>query len=1108
MTAFPYHRWLRAFRDARPDGQVDVRPKARARTRRAAPLSTRVLIGALGFIGAAGLFGAGAAFAYWTTGATTNPAIAVADSLPTGATPTATTTAPNASTVDVTFDQGNTTINDVAIPASDYEINLYPAAGGSATPEPASCSGTGTITCVITAVPDGFWVFTDTPQYGTNWVGTESDASGTVTVDTTAPTGSLTYPAASTLYGANWSGALSGTASDATSGVATVDVAVKDTTSGLWFDGSSFAAPSEDFLPASGTTSWSYDLTAGELISGDSYSVVEQATDNATNVFTSGATSFSFSTALPSAAITEPTSGADYNAAEWSSEGATLSGTAAAALGSITSNALTLQNTTADQYWNGAAWQGGAATFAPSGGTETAWTNAFSSSSLVSGDTYSLTDTATDSAGNTQTSSATTFSYNTVAPTATVSAPGSGAYYNVAGWSSEGATLTGTATPAFGTLTADALTLYNTTTTEYWNGAAWQVGTATFAPSGGTLTSWSNAFSATDLTSGDTYSLSVAATDEYGNTGTSATTTFSYNTAAPSAAISAPANDGYYNAAAWTSEGPTLSGTATANIGAITANALTLVNVNTGEYWNGSAWQVGAATFAPSGGTPAAWSDALADSDLTSPDSYTLTDTATDSAGNSATSATTTFTYDTVAPTVSVTYPASGAFVNAAGWSGSITGSASDSYAALGSPVLTIKNTTTDQYWNGTDWQGGATTVAASGTTSWNYALSSGDLTNGDGYTVTATVTDSAGNADTTAATTFGYDTSAPTASVSFPASGAFYNASGWTGSITGLASDGFSGVSAVALSIEDTTTAQYWNGSSFQSSPTTVTATGTTGWGYALSSGQLANGNAYSVTAFATDNADNTGTSAAATFGYDTTAPAAAVTFPVSGAFYNASGWTGSLTGTASDGFSGVASVALTIENTTTSQYWNGTAWQGGATTVAASGTTSWSYALATGQLTDGDGYSVSAEATDLAGNSSTSAATTFGYDTTAPTAAVTYPSNGDFYNAGGWTGTITGTASDALSGVASVALTIEDTTTSQYWNGSTWQGGATTVTPSGTTTWSYGLAGANLTDSNEYSVMALVTDNASISTTASSSFGFDVTAPTTAVTYPANSA
>ena len=156
----------------------------------------RVVAGVLGGVIAAVLFGAGAAFAYWTITDSSNshPVQAVADSLPEGATPGTPTTTPNtnSNTVTFTFTQATTTTGNAAIPATDYSLKRYRTGGGSAVSVANSCSGVGTITCHESSVPDGSWKYTDTPTYGTNWVGTESAESATVLVDTTPPVNNLT----------------------------------------------------------------------------------------------------------------------------------------------------------------------------------------------------------------------------------------------------------------------------------------------------------------------------------------------------------------------------------------------------------------------------------------------------------------------------------------------------------------------------------------------------------------------------------------------------------------------------------------------------------------------------------------------------------------------------------------------------------------------------------------------------------------------------------------------------------------------------------------------------------------------------------------------------
>src|SRR5207245_1535104 len=100
----------------------------------------------------------------------------------------------------------------------------------------------------------------------------------------------------------------------------------------------------------------------------------------------------------------------------------------------------------------------------------------------------------------------------------------------------------------------------------------------------------------------------------------------------------------------------------------------------------------------------------------------------------------------------------------------------------------------------------------ASGTTSWSYALASSALTSGHTYTIHSRATDNASNVQTTfGSATFLFDTAKPSSSVTFPANSGDYNTAGWTGSITGSASDTDSaGVQKVEVSIQDGS-GNYW---------------------------------------------------------------------------------------------------------------------------------------------------------------------------------------------------------------------------------------------------------------------------------------------------------
>ena len=142
-------------------------------------------------------------------------------------------------------------------------------------------------------------------------------------------------------------------------------------------------------------------------------------------------------------------------------------------------------------------------------------------------------------------------------------------------------------------------------------------------------------------------------------------------------------------------------------------------------------------------------------------------------------------------------------------------------------------------------------------------------------------------------------------------------------------------------------------------------------------------------------DAAGNWGATDSANFVKDTTGPTTAITFPADGGVYNTAGWntgcpTPGLCGTATDD-AGVGSVQVSIRRVSDDAYWNGFGFAAGPETyVAASGTTSWSYALAASVLTDGDSYSVHAKATDGLGNLSTVASNGFTYDTTRPSVTV----------------------------------------------------------------------------------------------------------------------
>ena len=96
-----------------------------------------------------------------------------------------------------------------------------------------------------------------------------SSASVPVTIDNAAPSVTVTFPSNGSTYdSSSWTGSITGTASDPTNGITATTLAIEDTTTTKWWNGSAFSASSQVFDPAIGTTSWSYALAASHLTAG------------------------------------------------------------------------------------------------------------------------------------------------------------------------------------------------------------------------------------------------------------------------------------------------------------------------------------------------------------------------------------------------------------------------------------------------------------------------------------------------------------------------------------------------------------------------------------------------------------------------------------------------------------------------------------------------------------------------------------------------------------------------------------------------------------------------------------------------------------------------
>ena len=672
--------------------------------------------------------------------------------------------------------------------------------------------------------------------------------------------------------------------------------------------------------------------------------------------------------------------------------------------------------------------------------------------------------------------------------------------------------ITGTATDATSGISGASsisLTITQSSSGKTWNGTSFASGSNTVTPT--TYNSGTGAFTYifpnTDFAGDGIYTVSALATDAAGNTGASSTNTFKYDTTPPAVSVTYPANNTTYGAN-WNG---TIGGTSSDATSGVASTAVEIKDTTASLYWNGSnsIWQSGA--FFNTASNPTNWTYGFAAANLTNGHSYSVTGQATDNAGNVGASTTTTFTYDTTAPSVAITYPANNTTYGA-NWTGAMTGTSTAN--ASGSTVSTVK--VSIQQGSGSCWTGSGNTYTATcpnyvavttGTTNWSLTIPTSDFTSGTTYHVTAQATDSYGNVGASTTTTFTYNSTAPSVAITYPANNTTYGAN-WTGAMTGTSTANASGstVSTVKVSI------QQGSGSCWTGSGNTYTATcpnyvavttGTTNWSLTIPTSDFTSGTTYHVTAQATDSAGNVGASTTTTFTYDTTAPSVAITYPANNTTYGAN-WTGAMTGTSTANASGstVSTVKVSI------QQGSGSCWTGSGNTYTATcpnyvavttGTTNWSLTIPTSDFTSGTTYHVTAQATDSYGNVGASTTTTFTYNSTAPSVAITYPANNTTYGAN-WTGAMTGTSTANASGstVSTVKVSI------QQGSGSCWTGSGNTYTATcpnyvavttGTTNWSLTIPTSDFTSGTTYHVTAQATD----------SYGNNGTSAAVAFTYQA---
>jgi hypothetical protein len=292
--------------------------------------------------------------------------------------------------------QSVTTIGGACDTASDVIATVtWSVTGAMSEAGSATCSS-GAWSAALTTPLSGAGAYTlaatQTDQAGN----AGSSGSQALTIDLTPPTSAITFPANGHYYDtinsdtwqAGCSSAICGTASDTGgSGVQRVLVSIQEGTGDSW-NGSSFASTTEDRLTATGTTNWSYPLSASALSTEGAYTIRTYALDNAGNTQASSSTAtFTIDNTAPSLAITGVNGGGPGSLLDLVTI-TSYSGTCGTAAGDIPTVAWSVTQSTRTVQSGTTACSSGS------------WTATLTSTITATGN-YTLNASQTDQAGNT-----------------------------------------------------------------------------------------------------------------------------------------------------------------------------------------------------------------------------------------------------------------------------------------------------------------------------------------------------------------------------------------------------------------------------------------------------------------------------------------------------------------------------------------------------------------------------------------------------------------------------------------------------------------------------------------------------------------------------------
>ena len=869
----------------------------------------------------------------------------------------------------------------------------------------------------FTATVDGSYDFyTVAYDKAGNVEAAPATADDSTLVDTQDPNTSITFPVNNSDYNTSTFSAgcssatadICGTASDplkngSASGLAKVELSIKQNSSGKYWDGIGFNDASESWNLAVGTGSWSYDFATPPE---GTYTIHSRATDNAGRVESSFDTAsfnevhINIDNTDPSSSVSFPANNATLTTANYNAGcGGTTPDVCGSASDTGTSPSgvdkveVSIQRASDSKYWDGSTWVA-AATWNLASGT-TSWSYGFSP---AADESYAVVSRATDKATNEETpGSGISFLVDDTAPSSSASSP----QYST----STSITVTYSANdPGFFPSGLDKVELY-----------AHTPGIAGYALAGTDNTpDTTQSFSFTATVDGS-YDFYTVAYDKAGNVEAAPATADDstlVDTEFPSSSASSP----QYS----TSTSVTVTYSASDPLKDGSASGLDKVELY--------AHTPGIAGYALAGTDNTPDTTQSFSFTATVDGSYDFYTVAYDKAGNveaaPATADDSTL-VDTEKPISAASVPNYETIP-----SFSIAYTASD-------PLKNSSNSGLDkvELYVDTPAVGGyalyATDSGAGIDNTFSYTALAGD---GD-YSFYTVAYDKAGNVEVTPAAdadTTKLDTQDPNTVITFPTNGGSYNASTFqagcgtsgTDDICGTADDPLkngskSGLAKVEVSIRQQSSGKYWDGSGFNNATETfVLAAGTDNWSYDF--GTPAEGQ-YTIHSKATDNAGNAETSFGTStfnevgFQIDTTKPDVTI---------NQAGTQNDPTAASPINFTVVFSESVT-GFTDSDVTLSGTA---GATTavVTGSGTT---YNVAVSGMTS-DGTVIASvpagAAQDTAtntNNASTSTDHTVTYDTTGPVTSSTAVNQTPTSSAP----TVTATETDALSNVSAAEYFID---------------------------------------------------------------------------------